>query len=289
MSARWPGRGETSVAAVDRVGRTVLACRAVTVRAGARAGGGPGASAGPAGAVRDPVPAAHRHPVGVSAAGAGFWFGYDVLARPGRLERGRRVGPAARGAAEEAADDEAAPLVAGGDRLLSCPGGPTGPKSGPGPVERARPGSKHHVLTGGQGIPLVRGVPHARLTRLEALHTAVLAVIPSCRLRCPTGRRTPCRTRPASRRDPTERRSHPSPRRPCVRPLAPARTGPPSTHSRRPAHGRTRRRGTGRHLADPRGTKAPRPPVPRLHRTWRHPPRSSEPTASAGTFRPTST
>ncbi|MFD4688188.1 IS5 family transposase [Streptomyces sp. NPDC058219] len=29
-----------------------------------------------------------------------------------------------------------------------------GPKSGPGPVDRGRPGSKHHVLTDGQGIPL---------------------------------------------------------------------------------------------------------------------------------------
>ncbi|WP_456340512.1 IS5 family transposase [Streptomyces europaeiscabiei] len=29
-----------------------------------------------------------------------------------------------------------------------------GPKAGPGPVDRARPGSKHHVLTDGQGIPL---------------------------------------------------------------------------------------------------------------------------------------
>nr|WP_254397904.1 IS5 family transposase [Streptomyces sp. AC558_RSS880] len=29
-----------------------------------------------------------------------------------------------------------------------------GPKSGPCPVDRARPGSKHHVLTDGQGIPL---------------------------------------------------------------------------------------------------------------------------------------
>nr|WP_217569467.1 IS5 family transposase [Streptomyces sp. GbtcB7] len=29
-----------------------------------------------------------------------------------------------------------------------------GPKSGPSPVDRARPGSKHHVITDGQGIPL---------------------------------------------------------------------------------------------------------------------------------------
>ncbi|MFF9819315.1 IS5 family transposase [Streptomyces sp. NPDC014006] len=30
----------------------------------------------------------------------------------------------------------------------------SGPKGGPSPVDRARPGSKHHVLTDGQGIPL---------------------------------------------------------------------------------------------------------------------------------------
>ncbi|WP_258053390.1 IS5 family transposase [Streptomyces sp. Ru72] len=29
-----------------------------------------------------------------------------------------------------------------------------GPKSGPSPVDRARPGSKHHILVDGQGIPL---------------------------------------------------------------------------------------------------------------------------------------
>jgi transposase len=58
------------------------------------------------------------------------------------------------GAAEETAVGEAAGLVAGGDRLLPRPGGPQGPKSGPSPVDRARPGSKHHVLTDGQGIPL---------------------------------------------------------------------------------------------------------------------------------------
>jgi transposase len=71
-----------------------------------------------------------------------------------RLERGRCVGEAARGAAGEAAVGEAAGLVEGGDRLLPRAGGPTGPKSGPSPVDRARPGSKHHVLVDGQGIPL---------------------------------------------------------------------------------------------------------------------------------------
>jgi len=45
-------------------------------------------------------------------------------------------------------------LVAGGDRRLA-PAGPSGrPKTGPSPVDRARPDSKHHVITDGHGTPL---------------------------------------------------------------------------------------------------------------------------------------
>ncbi|TYC07385.1 transposase, partial [Micromonospora sp. MP36] len=40
------------------------------------------------------------------------------------------------------------------DRLLTRAGRQAWPKSGPSPVDRARPGSKHHVLTEGAGIPL---------------------------------------------------------------------------------------------------------------------------------------
>ncbi|MFK4071576.1 IS5 family transposase [Streptomyces sp. NPDC029674] len=84
----------------------------------------------------------------------GFGSGHDLLAAPGRLERGRRLGPATRRAAEEAAVDRPVGLVAGGDRFLARAGRSARPKSGPSPVDRARPGSKHHVLTDGQGIPL---------------------------------------------------------------------------------------------------------------------------------------
>ncbi|MFI8952742.1 IS5 family transposase [Streptomyces sp. NPDC053750] len=56
--------------------------------------------------------------------------------------------------AGEAALEEPAGLGAGGDRLLARPRRSTGPKSGPSPVDRARPGSKHHLIVDGQGIPL---------------------------------------------------------------------------------------------------------------------------------------
>ncbi|WP_443048953.1 transposase [Streptomyces sp. M92] len=50
--------------------------------------------------------------------------------------------------------EEPAGLGTGGDRLLPRAGCPTGPKSGPSPVDRARPGSKHHLIVDGQGTPL---------------------------------------------------------------------------------------------------------------------------------------
>ncbi|MBM9624509.1 transposase (plasmid) [Streptomyces zhihengii] len=63
------------------------------------------------------------------------------------------MGPAPRRPAVEAARRPAR-LGPGGDRLQPRTGRSAGPYSGPSPVDRARPGSKHHVLVDGQGIPL---------------------------------------------------------------------------------------------------------------------------------------
>ncbi|QQC93359.1 hypothetical protein [Streptomyces alfalfae] len=41
-----------------------------------------------------------------------------------------------------------------GPLLLARAGRPPGPKSSPGPVDRARPGGKHHPTVDEQGIPL---------------------------------------------------------------------------------------------------------------------------------------
>jgi transposase len=45
-------------------------------------------------------------------------------------------------------------LVEGGDRQLARAGAQGRPKTGPSPVDRARTGSKHHVITEARGIPL---------------------------------------------------------------------------------------------------------------------------------------
>src|SRR5215813_15284947 len=64
------------------------------------------------------------------------------------------VTAAARAAAGRAQRCGHVGLVPRGDGLLPGVGRQTRPKSGPSPVDRARPGSKHHVLTEGAGIPL---------------------------------------------------------------------------------------------------------------------------------------
>ncbi|WP_107115088.1 IS5 family transposase [Streptomyces kanasensis] len=53
-----------------------------------------------------------------------------------------------------------------------------GPKSGPSPVDRARPGSKHHVLVDGQGIPLAVSLTGGNRNDITQL-IPLLAKIPS--------------------------------------------------------------------------------------------------------------
>ena len=79
---------------------------------------------------------------------------HDLLAATEILATSGGMAPAAQGAAVRTAwGREAGFLSGGGGQLLhSCPGG--GKKSGPNPTDRRRAGSKHHLLTDAQGIPL---------------------------------------------------------------------------------------------------------------------------------------
>lgn len=116
----------------------------------------PGAQgiAGPGGAVRDLVRATHRNPVGVPAAGVGVRLGHDVLAQVAGLERGRRLTGAGPGPAGRAECGLAAGLVPLRGRLLSRQGVKRGQHTGPLPIDRGRPGSKHHLITDRHGTPL---------------------------------------------------------------------------------------------------------------------------------------
>jgi len=67
---------------------------------------------------------------------------------------GRGLAAPARTAARRVAQRGQARLVQGGDRRLPRTRAQGRPKTGPSPVDRARTGSKHHVITEGAGIPL---------------------------------------------------------------------------------------------------------------------------------------
>jgi transposase len=70
-------------------------------------------------------------------------------------------------------------LVQGGGRQLPPTGDEGWPKTGPSPVDRAKTGSKHHVITDGAGIPLaiiLTGGNRHDVTQLLELVDAILPV-----------------------------------------------------------------------------------------------------------------
>jgi len=84
----------------------------------------------------------------------GFVLRRDLLAADGRVAEGWRLGATARALACEAARGGGDRVVAGGGRLESCSGEEGGSATGPSPVDRARNGSKRHLLVDATGIPL---------------------------------------------------------------------------------------------------------------------------------------
>jgi len=127
-----------------------------------------------------PVHPADRSALGPAATRNGLWQRHELLAPPARLAGRRRLGPAARSPACAPACSRADRLVPGHRRFLFNPCGGRGSKTGPNPTDRARPGSKHHLVTEAQGIPLAviltrivqgdRGYDHDKYRR--PLHAA---------------------------------------------------------------------------------------------------------------------
>src|SRR5258706_14123102 len=108
----------------------------------------------PPGAQRDSVRAQDRHRLGVSAAGDGMRIGHDLLASPARFAAPRHLDQAASSAAGQASRGRQNRLVAGGGRQHVGACGFWGAQTGPNPTDRRKNGSKHHLLTDGNGIPM---------------------------------------------------------------------------------------------------------------------------------------
>jgi transposase len=95
-----------------------------------------------------------RHAVGDVAEGDGLRLGDELLAQTPRLAGRRCLGSSASGTAQEVARS-------GPDRFLACGGRQRfgarrtrGKKTGPNPTDRRKAGSKHHILSDAQGVPL---------------------------------------------------------------------------------------------------------------------------------------
>ena len=83
-------------------------------------------------------------------------------------------------------------MVAGGRRLEPDPGEKGGAETGPSPVDRGRPGSKHHLLVDANGIPLAWSLTGGNRNDVTQLIPLIEAVPP---VRGRVGRP---RSRPAS-------------------------------------------------------------------------------------------
>ena len=106
------------------------------------------------GTYRHLVRAEDRHRLGRPSAGDGLRVRHDVLAPPGRLAEGRRLGQAAPVAAGRTATSRPDRLVPSNRRQRVLESRDGWQKTGPNPTDRSKCGSKHHIITDANGIPL---------------------------------------------------------------------------------------------------------------------------------------
>lgn len=129
--------------------------------------------------------------MGLVAPGNGLRLWGNVLAPAARLAGSRRLGSPPRGAARPARRSREARLGARLYRQRQRAGKKGGEQTGPNPTDRGKPGTKHHLLTEGQGIPLTALLSGAN-THDAVLFEPVLDAVPA--IKQPSGQR---RRRPA--------------------------------------------------------------------------------------------
>jgi transposase len=109
----------------------------------------------PPGPSRDSVRSHHRDSVGVPSEGVRVRQRHDVLATTARLAQSRSVGQATSSPAQPPSRSRQDRLVARGGRFNFGASRFWGAQTGPNPTDRRKSGSKHHVTTDANGIPLV--------------------------------------------------------------------------------------------------------------------------------------
>jgi transposase len=118
----------------------------------------------------------------------------DVLAAAARLAAERRLALRAADAPAAAGRRRGDRLVAGEPGRGQHPGEKGGPKTGPNPTDRGKPGTKRHLVVDRNGIPLAAKLSAAN-DHESRLFEALIGAIPP--LRRPPGRPGRPRQRPA--------------------------------------------------------------------------------------------
>ena len=96
----------------------------------------------------------YGHSVGSTSARDGLRLGHDLLEAAARLASSWGGGPTARFPAGTATLGQAYGFLSGHCGFFFSSGCRGWSKTGPNPTDRRRPGSKHHLATEAQGIPL---------------------------------------------------------------------------------------------------------------------------------------
>lgn len=107
-----------------------------------------------------------------------MWLWHDLLAALARLAGSRPLGPTASRAAPATSRGGRDRLVAGAGGQRHGSRGRGGEKTGPNPTDRRRPGSKHHIITDGHGIPLALTLTAANRHDVTQLLPLVDAIPP---------------------------------------------------------------------------------------------------------------
>lgn len=125
---------------------------------------------------RHPLCPQDRNCMGRPAPRNGLWFRYDLLASSARLAESRCLGQNPPGLAEPTATSRPNRLFSRGGRFCLGTGSFWGAKTGPNPTDRRKKGSKHHLVTDANGIPLavkLTGANRHDVTQLLALVDAI--------------------------------------------------------------------------------------------------------------------
>ena len=116
--------------------------------------------------------------MGGSSAGVGLRLRYDVLAPTPRLERRRGLAPPPGRVARPAARCGPDRLDAGGDGCVHRAHKKGGAATGPNPTDRGKPGTKRHLVSDANGIPLAAFLTAANVNEVTLLERLIDAIPP---------------------------------------------------------------------------------------------------------------